>query len=361
MNILELCLSNSLGGLELHFRDFSLWLEQSSTSDDRIFVATKSDSPLAGRMESDLLLNNRNIWQATKLSKFIATKEIDVVHIHDKKDLPLLALVKSICHYPFKIAHTRHMSLPGKKRDIYHRWLYRQVDAFFVITEWMKSQAIENLSLEPDQIHKINLGTGIIEPCEPEQLLALKEDIFPDHKGLWLANIARLQHEKGQHVFLEALKLLKDKGIDIAAVVAGGSDAPEYVQQLEAYIEQHQLKVKIFDHRDDIPVLIQAMDAVVLTTNCETFGLIMIEAMMAEVLAIGSNSGGVPEIIEHLEDGLLFNAFDAQDLAKQVELINFSTELKDKLASKGRQKALKRFEKKQQFLLFQEKLLSLMN
>ncbi|WP_413700197.1 glycosyltransferase [Psychromonas sp. KJ10-10] len=117
----------------------------------------------------------------------------------------------------------------------------------------------------------------------------------------------------------------------------------------------------MFDHRDDIPVLIQAMDAVVLTTECETFGLIMIEAMMAEVVAIGSNSGGVPEIIEHLEDGLLFNAFDAQDLAKQVELIDFSSELKNKLATKGRKKALKQFEKTQQFLLFQEKLLNLMN
>lgn len=135
---------------------------------------------------------------------------------------------------------------------------------------------------------------------------------------------------------------------------------PDYVKQLEQYIEEHQLKVRIFDHRDDIPVLIQAMDAVVLTTECETFGLIMIEAMMAEMVARGSNSGDVPEIIDHLEDGLLFNAFDAQELAKQIELINLSAELKDKLASKGRQKALKRFEKTQQFQLFQEKLLSLM-
>lgn len=57
------------------------------------------------------------------------------------------------------------------------------------------------------------------------------------------------------------------------------------------------------------------MDAVVLTTECETFGLIMIEAMMAGVVVIGSNSGGVPEIIDHLEHGLLFNVFDAQDLS----------------------------------------------
>ncbi|WP_413700198.1 glycosyltransferase [Psychromonas sp. KJ10-10] len=238
MNILELCLSNSLGGLELHFRDFSVWLEQSSSNDDRIFVATKTDSPLANRMESDVQLSNRKIWQATKLSKFIANKEIDVVHIHDKKDLPLIALVKSICHYPFKIAHTRHMSLPGKKRDIYHRWLYRQVDAFFVITEWMKSQATENLSLDSEKIHKINLGTAVIEPSDPEQLTALKEEIFPEHQGLWLANVARLQHEKGQHVFLEALKILKDKGVDVAGVIAGGSDAPDYVKQLEQYIEE---------------------------------------------------------------------------------------------------------------------------
>ena len=359
MNILELCLSNSLGGLELHFKDFSVWLDEQQSSDDRIFVATKSGSRLASRMESDLLLNNRNIRQAGKLSKFISANKIDVVHIHDKKDLPLLALVKSISSYPFKIAHTRHMSLPGKKHDFYHRWLYKKVDAYFVITEWMKSQAIDNLPIAPEKIHKINLGTAVVELCNKAELSELRDNIFPEHQGLWLANIARVQHGKGQHVFLEAIKQLKDSGIDIAGVIAGGTDEPEYIKQLADYIELHQLKVKMFGHRDDIPKLIQAMDAVVLTTECETFGLIMIEAMMAGVVAIGSNSGGVPEIIDHLENGLLFDAYDAQHLAKQIELLNVSAELKEKLASKGQQKALQRFEKNKQFLAFKEKLLTL--
>ncbi|WP_041765807.1 glycosyltransferase family 4 protein [Psychromonas ingrahamii] len=359
MNILELCLSDSLGGLELHFRDFSVWLDEQQSSEGRIFVATRSETPLASRMESDLCLTNRNLWHAARLSKFISANKIDVVHIHDKKDLPLLALVKSICSYPFKLAHTRHMSLPGGKRDFYHSWLYGKVDAYFVITEWMKSQVINNLPLAPEKIHKINLGTAVVERCSETELSELKDNIFSEHQGLWLANIARIQHGKGQHVFLDAIKQLKDKGIQVAGVIAGGTDDPQYVKQLEDYIELHQLKVKIFGHRDDIPVLIQAMDAVVLTTECETFGLIMIEAMMAGVVAIGSNSGGVPEIIDHLENGLLFNVFDPQDLSKQIQLLDLSSELKEKLALKGQQKALQRFEKKKQFLAFKEKLLNL--
>jgi len=359
MNILELCLSDSLGGLELHFRDFSIWLAQQDNSAGRIFVATKSATLLANRMESDLLLANRRLWQAARLSKFITAEKIDVVHIHDKKDLFLLAVVKSICSYPFRLAHTRHMSLPGKKHDVYHRWLYGKVDAYFVITQWMKSQAIDNLPIAPEKIHKINLGTVIVERCSEAALTQLKETICADHCGLWLADIARIQHGKGQHIFLQAIKQLKESGIDVMGIIAGGTDEPEYVKQLEDYIELHQLKVKIFGHRDDIPTLIQAMDAVVLTTECETFGLIMIETMMTGVVAIGSNSGGVPEIIDHLEDGLLFNVFDGQDLAKQIQLLDLSSQLKEKLASKGQQKALARFEKNRQFLIFKEKLLSL--
>lgn len=187
MNILELCLSNSLGGLELHFNDFSVWLGEQPCSDGRIFTAAKSESPLASRMESDLLLNNRNIWQAGKLSRFISANKIDVVHIHDKKDLPLLALVKYLSGYPFKIAHTRHMSLPGEKRDFYHRGLYKKVDAYFVITEWMKSQSIANLPVAPEKIYKINLGTAVAERCNKQELLQLRDNIFSNHQGLWLA------------------------------------------------------------------------------------------------------------------------------------------------------------------------------
>lgn len=67
----------------------------------------------------------------------------------------------------------------------------------------------------------------------------------------------------------------------------------------------------------------------------------------------------VPEIIDHLENGLLFNVFSPQHFSKQIQLLNLSKELKEKLAFKEQQKALQCFEKEKQFLAFKEKLLNL--
>ena len=96
-------------------------------------------------------------------------------------------------------------------------------------------------------------------------------------------------------------------------------------------------------------------DAVVLATKCETFGLVLPEAMRAGVAVIGSNCGGVPEIIIHEKTGLLFESENVDDLTAQISNIASDRSFCKKLAKAGKEDADKRFSEEKHF----EKLLEL--
>lgn len=55
----------------------------------------------------------------------------------------------------------------------------------------------------------------------------------------------------------------------------------------------------------------------------ETFGRCIVEAMASGVPVIASEAGGVPDIIRHKQNGVLFETKNANDLVdKTIELIN---------------------------------------
>ena len=93
------------------------------------------------------------------------------------------------------------------------------------------------------------------------------------------------------------------------------------------------------DFVDNPQELMQVCDCICLTTYEETFGLVLPEAMRAGIAVIGSNRGGVPEIIDHEKTGLLFESKDEQSLFQQISLLYNDPELKYNLARQGKAKA----------------------
>ena len=94
----------------------------------------------------------------------------------------------------------------------------------------------------------------------------------------------------------------------------------EYKNQLTEDIKAYDLtqKVKFIDFLTMPMTYMPCFDLVVLPTYEETFGLIVIEAMLMRTPVIGSNAGGVPEIITHKHNGLLFETKNYVDLQKKL-------------------------------------------
>ena len=135
--------------------------------------------------------------------------------------------------------------------------------------------------------------------------------------------VARLQRQKGVHVFLEAACRVAQTHPDAYFVVVGGRYPlePSFPEELERQIQQAGLepRVHLAGQQTDIPLWMQAMDILVMPSIYpEGFGMVVIEAMALGKPVIASRSGGTVEIIEEGVDGLLVAPGDADAFAAAI-------------------------------------------
>ncbi len=356
MKILELCLSPDFGGLEIHMRDFTAWL--SRRADCAPCAAVQENTRLhraLATLNAPLLTfpagaGKFPLAKARLLAKFIETQTVDIVHVHWKYDLPLTALAKRFSKRPFRLLHTRQMSLPGKKFDPYHRFVYGAMDGFIAITQYIARQARENLPLPAERIHQIYYGVAAPPPVDPEATAGLKRELGIGEEFV-VGLLGRISEFKGQRLLLEALHRLNRERIRLHALIVGEAFEPEYLNGLQQFVQVNGLgeQVRFRDFHPRPYELMACLDALALTTKRETFGLVLIEAMQVGIPVIGSNAGGVPEIIDHEQTGLLFESWNAASLAQALKRLYLDPDLRKRIAAAGQRKARENFDLEKQY------------
>jgi glycosyltransferase involved in cell wall biosynthesis len=105
-------------------------------------------------------------------------------------------------------------------------------------------------------------------------------------------------------------------------------------------------RFKLFGFRRDVPDLMRAIDVMCLPSHREPFGLVYVEAALAEKPVIACDAGGAPEIIEHGETGLLVPPPSAGNVPALAEAILTILENRDHaraMGRRGRELARERF------------------
>jgi glycosyltransferase involved in cell wall biosynthesis len=352
MNILELCLSSGLGGLELYVYRASEALANSHEVTAVLLENSKLDTYYREHSGIDRLYIKRcrnplPLRNARKLAKIIDDNKIDLVHMHWGKDLPLAALAKYLSKRKPKLVYTRQMMITRYKKDIYHRFLYRQLDYILTITKQLENLC--NTFITAKNITIRTLYYGVTKPARlltHEQRQTLKTAKGFADNDFVVGLFGRLEDGKGQHLLIKALAIAKSKSENIRALIVGHEMTSGYRDTLVAMAKSLEVLDNIVfnDFVDNPQELMQICDCVCLTTYEETFGLVLPEAMRAGIAVIGSDKGGVPEIIDQRKTGLLFVSRDENSLYKQISLLYNEPELKSELARQGKAKADRLFD-----------------
>jgi glycosyltransferase involved in cell wall biosynthesis len=83
---------------------------------------------------------------------------------------------------------------------------------------------------------------------------------------------------------------------------------------------------------------IQAADVFVLPSRDEALPMTLLEAMYFSKGIIASRSGGIPEVIEHGENGLIFEVEDYQQLAGYIVELFHDRDYLEQMGRKGNEK-----------------------
>ena len=160
----------------------------------------------------------------------------------------------------------------------------------------------------------------------------------------------RLTSWKGQHLFIEAINLVKiELGYEAFHVVILGSEQGRnlYKKKLIQLTEQYHLtnQIKFIDHCKDMALAYKVSDIVVsASVEPEAFGRVAVEAQSMEKLIIASNIGGSNETIINGKTGLLFDSGDPKSLCKKIiEGLTMDETLIKLIGKEGRKNIIKKF------------------
>lgn len=358
MNIMELCLSPDLGGLELYVYRASMKLSET----DNVHAVINQNGKLAERFKNTKLPTSYigkgfkllPLFSALKLSKIIDQYNIDVIHMHWGRDLSLAALAKSFSKNKPRLVYTRQMQITRNKDDIYHRFLYKQVDIFITITKVLAKLARSFLS-DADKNKVVPLYYGVQEPnrmLSREEKLELREKAGFVESDFVISLFGRIEEYKGQHVVIDAIAKLKRQGNAVKGLIVGHAMDKDYLLSLKDRVKEKGIETDIcfMNFLENPQEWMQACDVVVLATKEETFGLVLAEAMQSGVAVIGTNSGGVPEIIDHNKNGFLFEYGDVENLCKYILEFKEDESKALKYAKAGQVKARQLFDVNEHYI-----------
>ena len=353
-NLIELCLSPDLGGLELYM----VRSAKALVGDFNVISVMGEKTKLKQYYEDTEYkfeqINRRgsfSIRAARTLAKIIDKNSIDIVHLHWTKDIPVAVMAKVFSKKKPKLVQTRNMTMTRFKNDFYHRFLYKNIDMMLPVTYEVAKQINKFIpqDIRP-KVEVLYMGSDKVELLSEEEINNYKASLHVENSFM-VGLVGRINEFKGQYLLIEAMDILVQKGLDIQAYIVGHAMDEAYLEKLEEDVKNknlensfHFLGFEKNPHR-----FMQACDAVIMASKCETFGLVSIEAMQVETVVIGANSCGVLEIIDDKKNGLLFENQNSKDLADKIELLYSDKEFKNNLAKAARAKAEDKFSNVKQF------------
>ena len=181
--------------------------------------------------------------------------------------------------------------------------------------------------------------------ADPEQTNGLQPG-----RPLALLYAGRIRPDKGVHVAIEAVGLLVNQfGLsDLVLKIVGDGEA-DYAEELRQLVSHHQ--IESFVHfcgaqpKEEMPRIYRQADIFLFTSIWpEPFGRVLIEAMAAGAVVIGSPTGGAAEILVDEENALTFPPGDAEALAKQIMRLANASALYEHLIEAGQRTAREKFD-----------------
>ncbi|TKJ41745.1 hypothetical protein CEE37_04025 [candidate division LCP-89 bacterium B3_LCP] len=347
MNILEVCFSPALGGLELYCLRTAKQL-QSRGHEVHIWLAEGSrmvDHPISRELNVSLFkaparFDPRFLVRAGNL---IRKQRIEVMHLHRSRDLASFSLLR---RNPRLL--TLQIESRLHKKDPLHRFYYARLDRLLTITERMRGFASEALPVDPGDIFTLHYGLDVdsfMKDAGDKDSFLRQYDIPND--AILVGLIGRLEESKGQHILLRAFADIYRQKPEVYIFIVGetppeGSDYDASLKNLANTLGVSD-RVRFVKFQTDLSPVYSALDIFVLASREEAFGLVLLEAMAFGLPIIATNAGGVPEIIQNNLNGLLVEPHNPEALSDALNSLIDDPKLRRGIGTKGYEIVRERF------------------
>lgn len=263
------------------------------------------------REKSSLLSN------IVKIRKIVLERKVEVIHSND----PLTSVIFYFATLGLKrqnywTCHGQWYNFAGMKR-----FLIKFSNRHIFCVSSSVEESLKRMGFVRTSVTYLGVP---VEDYKSAKSIDLRGQYGIAQDTLLVAAIGRYQRIKGQMKLVKAIAQLSQQGKNIVCMLIGGcvfgnEEENRYLHEIKQFINEHDLDKKIIltGERDDVPQILKSIDAVIIPSDNESFGMIAIESLAAGTPVFSTPNDGVSEILSY-NATLLSETNDVEGLAKII-------------------------------------------
>lgn len=292
----------------------------------------------------------RQMWSipALGLAPRLA-RTADLVHAHLGEDLAIVPIaVAAAARRRLPLVLTVHSSLGHTLRVSDARsWVLKHVGARLQTLGARRADAVIALTprlarllaregIAPNRIHVIPSGANM------ELFKGRHDDPFAGVARPRVAFVGRVTAQKGVRSLVRAAARLQTPGVQVL-LVGDGPDREHCERQIRELGLTDRVRITGFVPHDQVPAVLAHIDLFVMPSAYEELGSALVEAMCVGLPIVATRVGGVPDLIDDGETGVLVPPDDSGALASAIDGL-LSDPVRATLLAKRAQAAVARYD-----------------
>ena len=206
-------------------------------------------------------------------------------------------------------------------------------DLITCVSKHERDMLVSEIGISEDNIKIIYNGINWNDwQILPDKEIFRKQ--YPDISDKFVLFAGRLATNKGLSDLISAMGQVNQKSVDL---VITGADMG-LGKQLEKEALEKGVRMHRLGHIDDETYrsVLAAAEMLVLPSEYEAFGIVLLEAAAAETAVIGTNVGGIPEAMSPGNNGLIVEYNDVDNLSKSIATLLEDDKMCKEMGKAGR-------------------------
>ncbi len=256
---------------------------------------------------------------------------VDIVHTHSSADSWMASTAAKLSLRRPRVVRTRHLSASFNNRLIYTF----MADRVITVGDSTRRYMVQEKGIPDGRVMTIPTGIDLTE-FDPERNQGnLREELGIPPGAPVYGTVAVFRRLKGHQFLLQATPEII-RSVPEAKLVLVGEGPQE--KNLREMVKEEGIGGSVImpGFRDDVARLLNTLDVFVFPSLAEALGTAILEAMAMKKPVVGSQVGGIPEIVEEGRTGYLVDPEDPRAIAERVIHLLRNAELRRKMGLEGR-------------------------
>ena len=274
------------------------------------------------------------------LTDIVKAGKIDIIHAHTRVSQVASFFASRRAGIPY-VTTCHGYFKPRFSRRLFDTWGKKVI----AISDAVKAHLERDFSVDEKRVELIYNGIDIGRFSVIHQ----KEKVLETRKALGLkegpviGTMGRLSPVKGQRFLIEAMKYIISKKKDAQCLIMGSGSEEESLKKQAQTLGLAGSIIFMRPGYADIPLYLSCMDIFVLPSVVEGLGLALLEAMGSGKPCIGSDIGGISDIISDGVNGLLVPVGNTKAIGDAVLRLLDDKILNEKIGIKARETVKEKF------------------